>query len=194
MISTFTSARPDMGLRLYSDAMLDLVDGLTLSSYDIVQVEGIEMAPYGLHIARNRNVNGAEEARLDIQTVRGASVTGAIIRYDPRTPPGVGSSDTSMVARGGVSGFLLELSDGSVRHRRFTGPHGRFEFTGVVPGRWTLRVIRGNVPDDHAFERDFFVLDVSAGSRGEVVLRLVPRKRTIKLLEQSELPQEPVEN
>jgi hypothetical protein len=93
-----------------------------------------------------------------------------------------------------MAGFLLELSDGSDRHRRFTGPHGRFEFTGIVPGRWTLRVISGNVPDTHSFERDYFILDITSGSRGEVLFRLVPQKRTIKILEQSDLPKEPVEN
>jgi hypothetical protein len=138
-------------------------------------------------------IHGAEEARLDIKTVQGASVSGAIVRYDLETPPGVDSSDTFTVPRGGLAGFLLELSDGSDRHRRFTGSRGRFDFSGIVPGRWTLKVVSGNVPDNHYFERDFFVLDVTSGSRGEVLFRLLPRKKNIKLLEESDLPTEPEE-
>ncbi|MGB6647308.1 MAG: carboxypeptidase-like regulatory domain-containing protein [Bacteroidota bacterium] len=139
-------------------------------------------------------IHGAEEARIDVKTVKGASVSGAIVRYDFQTPPGIDDSNTSMVARGGLAGFLLELSDGSVHHRRFTGTHGRFDFSGIVPGRWTLKVLSGNVPSDHYFERDFFVLDIVSGSRGEVLYRVLPSKRTIKLLEQSDMPKEPVEN
>ena len=45
-----TSATPDMGLRLSSAEMFALVDELPLADYDIVQYEGIEMAPYGLRI------------------------------------------------------------------------------------------------------------------------------------------------
>jgi len=139
-------------------------------------------------------IHGAEEARLDIRTVKGASVSGAIVEYDFQTSPGIDGTDTSIVARGGLAGFLLELSDGSDRHRRFTGAHGRFDFSGIVPGRWTLRVVSGDVPADHSLERDFFVLDIRSGSREEVLFRILPRKRTIILLEQSDLPKEPVED
>lgn len=55
VVSTFTSLRPDMGLRLLSQTMLDVVDRLPLEQYDIVQVEGIEMAPYAFRFAGMRS-------------------------------------------------------------------------------------------------------------------------------------------
>jgi sugar transferase (PEP-CTERM/EpsH1 system associated) len=51
-ITTFTSIQPDMALRLKSDAMHSIVDHvLHQESFDIVQVEGIEMARYILPLA-----------------------------------------------------------------------------------------------------------------------------------------------
>ena len=52
LISTILASQPDMALRLSSAAMFDVIDRLALPSYDAVQVEGIEMAPYGLHLAQ----------------------------------------------------------------------------------------------------------------------------------------------
>lgn len=51
--TTLTSSRPDMALRLESPAMHRLVQELAQTeAYDIVQVEGIEMAQYGLQTVR----------------------------------------------------------------------------------------------------------------------------------------------
>ncbi len=51
--TTLTSSRPDMALRLESPAMHRLVQELAQTeAYDIVQVEGIEMAQYGLQAVR----------------------------------------------------------------------------------------------------------------------------------------------
>ncbi len=58
---TLLSAHPDMGLRLLSAEMLALIDSVRLDAYDIVQFEGIEMAPYGLRIASSA---GAPVARV----------------------------------------------------------------------------------------------------------------------------------
>ena len=46
--TTLTSPLPDMALRLRSDAMHTLIDSLRDESFDIVQIEVIEMARYGL--------------------------------------------------------------------------------------------------------------------------------------------------
>lgn len=69
--STFFSSQPDMGLRLYSRKMFDLLDQLALADYDIVQVEGIEMAPYGLHL---RERISASRAHLRANTGAGSNL------------------------------------------------------------------------------------------------------------------------
>lgn len=52
---TLTTLTPDMGLRLESAAMWDLVRTWTVqTSYDLVQVEGIELAQYGMSVAGHK--------------------------------------------------------------------------------------------------------------------------------------------
>lgn len=47
-LTTFTSPLPDMALRLESKLMRSQLDGLIgKNSYDVIQIEGIEMSPYG---------------------------------------------------------------------------------------------------------------------------------------------------
>ena len=53
-IKTVTSASPDMGLRLASETFQARL-GMLLERYryDVVQIEGIEMAPYGLWLLQH---------------------------------------------------------------------------------------------------------------------------------------------
>ncbi len=60
--SALTSLLPDMALRLESEAMHTIVDQLD-QPYDLIQVEGIEMAQYGLQ-ARSRDTGAVKRARL----------------------------------------------------------------------------------------------------------------------------------
>lgn len=55
IVDTFTSSRPDMGLRLSSpEAHAALAQLLARQEYDLIQVEGIEMAAYGLAAAERQ--------------------------------------------------------------------------------------------------------------------------------------------
>ncbi len=60
--AVLTSPLPDMALRLESTAMHAIVDRLD-QPYDLIQVEGIEMAQYGLQ-ARKRSWGTAQRLRL----------------------------------------------------------------------------------------------------------------------------------
>jgi len=54
-IDTLRSPLPDMALRLESPIMHKLVQSWLMDGYDIVQVEGIEMAQYGFHALTQRS-------------------------------------------------------------------------------------------------------------------------------------------
>jgi polysaccharide biosynthesis protein PslH len=54
-VDTLTTLTPDMGLRLESPAMWDLVRTWTVqTAYDLVQVEGIELAQYGMAVGGHK--------------------------------------------------------------------------------------------------------------------------------------------
>ena len=55
-IETLRSPLPDMALRLESPAMHNLVQSWLADGYEIVQVEGIEMAQYGFHVYKQQAV------------------------------------------------------------------------------------------------------------------------------------------
>jgi len=55
-LATLSSPLPDMALRLESAIMHKQVDHLVRAGdFDVVQIEGIEMAPFGLDVARQRS-------------------------------------------------------------------------------------------------------------------------------------------
>jgi glycosyltransferase involved in cell wall biosynthesis len=59
-LDTLTTLTPDMGLRLESPAMWEILRAWTAQNpYDIVQVEGIELAQYGMHAAGRARGRGA---------------------------------------------------------------------------------------------------------------------------------------
>lgn len=62
-IDTLRSPLPDMALRLESQEMHKLVQRWLTDGYDIVQIEGIEMAQYGFH-ALNQQTGGAKRPLL----------------------------------------------------------------------------------------------------------------------------------
>ena len=49
---TLLSSSPDMGLRLLTPDMLAQVEAVDFTDFDVIQFEGIEMAPYGLYTAK----------------------------------------------------------------------------------------------------------------------------------------------
>jgi sugar transferase (PEP-CTERM/EpsH1 system associated) len=54
-LATVASPLPDMAMRLASPAMAEQIDRLSSAhEFEVVQIEGIEMAPFGLKLARRR--------------------------------------------------------------------------------------------------------------------------------------------
>jgi len=75
-LDTLTSPLPDMALRLENAAMHELIQAWTQEeTYDIVQVEGIEMAQYGVRVAGGRG-QGARSRE------QGAGGKGPVLVFD----------------------------------------------------------------------------------------------------------------
>jgi len=73
--SVFFSSQPDMALRLPSATFRTLLARrLTETTYDVIQIEGIEMAQYGLQVARSRwqvgpSVPNSQTSNVNRQTL-----------------------------------------------------------------------------------------------------------------------------
>jgi hypothetical protein len=99
---------------------------------------------------------------------------------------GSGSNESGvgeLVDSYGLANVLIELANSSETVRRFTDRKGRFFFEDVRPGTWTLKVAGGELPEHHYLEKDSLVLDLKAGDRQEIVVRILPQNRPIQIIE-----------
>ena len=65
-----------------------------------------------------------------------------------------------------------------------TDRKGRFSFDDVRPGQWTLAVHADNLPEYHYLEKDTFEIELAPGDKKELLVRVLPRKRTIQVIEE----------
>ena len=65
---------------------------------------------------------------------------------------------------------------------------GVSDFGSVTPGKWTMVVMPGELPDHHVFEASRIEIVVQSGARNDVELRLIPQKRTVTFIGHDEPP------
>ena len=91
---------------------------------------------------------------------------------------------------GGVAGIIIELKRGDETRRWFSDEYGRFVFEGLRPGSWELRVLDANIPENFQVETPVLQIDLQPAAEKDVHIRVVPRKRRIKMLQQGGVLQE----
>jgi hypothetical protein len=64
---------------------------------------------------------------------------------------------------------------------RVTNGKGRFEFTDVPSGAWTV-VVTGATPDQTGWEAERIPVALRAGGREAVAFRIVPRRRRVRII------------
>jgi hypothetical protein len=79
---------------------------------------------------------------------------------------------------------LVELTSASEIKRCVTDRKGRFRFEELRPGKWTVRMRRDNLPEYHYFEKDTFEFQLKPGEEKEILVKAVPKKRSIRIIEQ----------
>lgn len=135
-------------------------------------------------------VRGAAEERLDIGVVKSGRVAGAVHLFDFADEGITDTTQTRLIDSGGRQGMIVELTNGVEVQRRVTDTQGRFLFADLRPGRWTLRVAGGDMPAQHYVERESLELDVQPGSEQQVTLRILPRRRTLRIIQEGTVVQE----
>ncbi len=128
-------------------------------------------------------VQGGETAMLGIGVTRSVQVTGTVELYG--TSEGVpGENSPANKDLGGQPGVYLELTNGKDYNRRVSDSHGKFVFSDITPGKWRLSVFGGNIPEYHTVVPESLTLDLKPGEKKDVLIQLVERKRTIKILQE----------
>ncbi len=134
-------------------------------------------------------LRGGEDATFDIAVTRGGTIAGTIrLLAFPEGQPDTGR--VSYIEKGGHPGAVVELTNGVELQRRLSDARGNFQFTDVRPGEWKVRIVEGNLPEYHFFERDAHDLVMKPGERMEVEFRILPRRRRIQILQEGRVLQE----
>jgi len=137
-------------------------------------------------------IAGGKETELDIHLVRSGVISGVVrvFAFDE-----VDTTKTAMLEVGIQPGLIVEISNGTEIQRRVSDNKGRFAFSDLHPGRWVLEVVGGTLPQYHFVEQQSLQVDLGAGSKREVTFNVLPRKRSIRIIETGVVqPQQPADS
>lgn len=146
----------------------------------------VEIAGYG------------EITSMDIGITDGASLNGMVVLVDPDSGKESVSSiegekgyvvgDTlkqdGTLEAGGLQSVLVEMANGDEVHRRLTDSWGRFLFEGLRPGKWVLKIYDINIPSSYRLEKPEQTLEIAPGDNLILEAKVLPRKRTIRFIEE----------
>jgi hypothetical protein len=136
-----------------------------------------------------------KEETLEILVTKKAALAGSIELYQAFRggeqvqyglegegfPPGTQPEELRAVS--GIANALVELKRPDQTLRTLTDQQGRFSFTDVRPGQWTLEVARDAVPQHHVLDKNQTTLHLMPGERQDLQIRAVPKKRTVRFMQ-----------
>ena len=147
------------------------------------------------------DIEGGKETSIEIGITKSASLTGRITVYEFTEEDGLQKGFSiskgekkaareegkdKMVETCSLPNALLELKSKQETWRVLADRKGRFRFDDVRPGQWTLTVRADNMPQYHYLEKDSFEIELAPGEKKEMLIRVLPKKRTIRIIEEGE--------
>ena len=157
----------------------------------------LDMASIGLNRVASQQlphevrIVGGQETRYDISLSRAIGVSGVVVLFGMKDQALGDTSQPQLIEQGGHPNVILELSNPEESNRRVSDNRGRFSFAGIRPGKWTLRILEGNLPQNCYFEKDSYVIDAAPGVSMEYTFKALPRKRRIQILQQGKTLEAP---
>jgi hypothetical protein len=156
--------------------------GLPAGSYRVALAQ--QLASGTTVFSGNPNVrvdSGARRpATFDVAVEPAGQISGTIRRLVvART--GVGSEPDSLADGGPVEGATVLLIGARDTLYRVTDASGRYLFTDVPSGTWTI-LVQGELSPQAQWERDRVSTELQAGGALVVDFRLVPRRRKVKIV------------
>jgi len=97
------------------------------------------------------------------------------------------SDEEELIELYGLANILVELTNGSETQRCITDRNGHFRFEDLCPNKWILKVFDHNLPSHHYLKEDTFEFELKPGDKKEMLIEVLPKKRTIRIIEQGEI-------
>ena len=135
--------------------------------------------------------------KVNIGLIRGATITGRVMIYRSKGGSLLANSvlgtnqskkKVTLVKDKPLGGVLVTLqrleknADDTVIHKRLSWNDGRFDFRGIRPGRWLLTFKSSSLPEYHAFEKARRTITLKAGAKQDLLIKVVPKQRKIKMI------------
>jgi len=133
----------------------------------------------------------AQDQTIDIGMVESCSVTGSIGLYELAAKGAFVNGDAEKaqeadyVRERGLGNLVVELSDGKESRRKVTNQDGAFSFPETRPGRYTLKIVGGQIPSYHTATPSALELDLAPGEARDVEIRVQQDRRQIQLQEEA---------
>ncbi len=153
-------------------------------------------------------VRGGEEKSIELTITDGCEVSGRVAVYseigDNKGQDGnIGGNlrgpavlNTYVVSGSGGKKFgmgyglpniLVEMKRDDELLRRLTDSQGYFKFEDLRPGSWELKFYDNNLPQYHKFEKSLYQIRLKPGEKKELLVKVVPEKRRIKMQQEGGL-------
>jgi Carboxypeptidase regulatory-like domain len=191
-----------------SGALVRLGSAAALSDADgRVSFRGLPAGEYRVAVAQQGSASDAvvtgnprvvidsahpRPAPFRVTVSRGASVEGRVVqRISAKT--GLNGEADSLEAPTALANISIALIAGSDTIFSATDREGRYSFTDIRAGEWTITVLT-EAPPQFRYDRESAALKLHAGESAIADFQLLPRKRQIRILEDAEAPAIPVPN
>jgi hypothetical protein len=169
--------------------------GLEPGSY-VLDIERSTIGPSHVPVIQmplEMKIEGGKKTRLNLEITRGASISGRVVVYDyeengrdPQFRYGPANIEKKLEEKYGLADALIELSGESHTDYQITDRNGVFRFEGLRAGKYVLNVIADTLPELHYLEKDKYSFDLVSGAREEVLIRVLPRERQIRMIRKGE--------
>jgi hypothetical protein len=123
---------------------------------------------------------------LDVAVISAATLTVQLTIFEENLAP-AGDEPAEPRERqrpaGGLAGEIVELRTAHETYRRQTNAKGEAVFANLRPGAWTLKTYDSALPANHILEQPERKLELKPAAGLTEVVRVLPRKRTLKLID-----------
>jgi hypothetical protein len=145
----------------------------------------------------NVEIRGGDTLVKNIGITTGCMLTGRVVLYAEAASdkkegdrelfikrPGEKEGEVRQYTeKGGVGSVIVELSNGEDTMRQYTDESGRFYFSGIPPGIWTLKANSADLPELTYLEKESDRIELKAGESVDYTFKALPRKRVIKIID-----------
>ncbi|MBN2655983.1 MAG: hypothetical protein JXR86_02910 [Spirochaetales bacterium] len=137
---------------------------------------------------QNLKIKSREENHLDVVVIESSTIAGQVSVYEPkRILANYESGEREYEEPYGLSGVLIELSQGDDVKYAVTDSRGRFFVSRLRPGIWNIRADNKALPENHYFEKDEITVELDAEDEEKIEIRVFSRVRSIIFIDEDDI-------